>query len=96
MNAECRMQNAEEDLAGLRSAFCVPSQSVGAKPLRLIGLAWLSSTPLVSTFRGYFLAQSMQVVTPGRAANLAAGMGEPHRLQRFVADFPVFGISVKL
>jgi hypothetical protein len=50
-------------------------QSFGAKPLRLMGLAWLSSIPLVSIFRGYFLAQSMHVVTPGSASSRAGAMG---------------------
>jgi hypothetical protein len=60
------------------------AQSFGANPFRLIGLASLNSTPLVSTFRGYFFAHSMQLVTPGSAANRAAAIGEPHRLHRLV------------
>ncbi len=47
----------------------------GAKPLRLIGLAWLSSTPLVSTFLGYFLAQSMQVGDAGKGGQSGGGDG---------------------
>jgi hypothetical protein len=55
-------------------------QSLGANPLRLIGLAWLNSIPLVSTFRGWRLAHSIQVVTPGRASSRAGAIGFPQRL----------------
>jgi len=61
----------------------VNAQSVGAKPVRSIGLAWLISMPLVSTFRGYFLAHSMHVVTPGSASSRAAAIGLPQRAHRF-------------
>lgn len=56
---------------------------MGANPFLLIGLAWLSSMRLVSTLRGYFLAQVMHVVTPGSASNLAGAIGSPQRLQGF-------------
>src|SRR5947209_17446021 len=36
---------------------------------------------LVSIFRGFFLAHSMHVVTPGRASNLAGAMGWPQSVQ---------------
>ena len=66
-------------------------QSVGANPLRLIGLAWLSSMPRVSTFRGCRRAHSMQVVTPGNASRRAAAMGLPQRLHNLTA---VLGSSI--
>ena len=46
-----------------------------------MGLAWLNSTPLVSALRGYFLAQTMQVVTPGSASSRAGSIGFPHQVQ---------------
>ena len=58
-------------------------QSFGAKPLRLMGLAWLSSIPLVSIFRGCFLAHSMQVVTPGNASRRAGAIGRLQSQQSF-------------
>src|SRR3954447_14354398 len=62
-----------------------PRQSDGAKPFRLIGLAWLNSTLDVSTLRGYFFAQSIQVVTPGRASSRPGAIGWPQMLQSFLA-----------
>lgn len=48
--------------------------------MRLMGLAWLKSTWLVSTLIGYFLAHSMHVVAPGRASILAKAIGFPQML----------------
>src|SRR3954463_11348249 len=42
---------------------------------------------LVSTLRGYFLAHSMHVVTPGNASSRAAAMGMSHRLHSLRVDF---------
>src|SRR4051812_25125021 len=46
--------------------------------------------PLTSTLRGCFLAQSMQVVTPGRASRRAREIGRPHRLHCFWVEVEVF------
>jgi hypothetical protein len=62
-------------------------QSLGANPVRSIGLAWLSSIMLVSTLRGCLRAQSMQVVTPGRASSRSEEMGLLHRPQSFRGGF---------
>src|SRR4051812_32571616 len=43
--------------------------------------------PLVSILRGCFLAQAMQVVTPGRASSRASGIGSPHKAQRLRVRF---------
>jgi hypothetical protein len=39
---------------------------------------------------GFFFAQAMQVVTPGIAANLAAGISVPHMLQTLRDNFRSF------
>src|SRR3954469_13493575 len=87
----CRWEKDPEsggvDVNWQRASRPHPIQSLGAKPLRLIGLAWLSSIWLVSTLRGYFLAHSMHVVTPGNASSRAAAMGLSHRLHRLRVDF---------
>jgi hypothetical protein len=44
----------------------------------------------MSTFGGFFLAHSMHVLTPGMAANRAAGISAPHMLQTLPGDFRSF------
>lgn len=52
-----------------------------------MGLAWLSSIPLTSTFRGCFLAHAIHVLAPGSASNLAAAIGWLHNAQSFRGRF---------
>lgn len=59
----------------------VIQSSLGANPFLLIRLASLSSIMLVSTLRGCLRAQSMQVVTPGRASSLNSEIGSPQSWQ---------------
>ena len=78
---EVLLGSASTDRLGEAHAFILrqipqpTNQSLGANPFRLIGLAWLSSIPLVSIFRGCFLAHSMHVVTPGSASSRASAIG---------------------
>jgi hypothetical protein len=61
-------------------------QSVGANPFRLIGLAWLRSSLLVSTLTGCFLAHSMHIVVPGSASRRAGAIAFPHKEHSFLGS----------